>query len=109
MTTTNELVEVFRETENLSTELSYYYVHVKPENIKGGYPIPKQYFTTDEELIFVGKFIKRQQTGRGDGATILIEFELDTVELNYEGTTCFLSIDLPDGARIENGKVVFDK
>jgi hypothetical protein len=112
MSSNDELVEVFRrDTNNLDKEKSYYYVHVTSENIIGGYQSsnPKQYFARDEELIFVGKFIERQQFGRGDGATILIIFDLDTVELNYEGTTCFLEIDLPDGARIVDRKVVFDK
>jgi len=108
MTSTIELIEVSRDTESLSTELSYFYVHVKPKNVIGCYPDTK-YYATNEELTFVGKFIERRQTGRGDGATILIEFDLETVELNYEGTTCFLSIDLPDGARIEGSQIVFDK
>ena len=52
----------------------------------------EKYFTTNK-LIYVGKYVKTERSGWGDGGRVWEVFddngEKKIVEYNYEGTTCF--------------------
>jgi hypothetical protein len=53
----------------------------------------EKYFTTVNKLNYVGKYIKTERIGWGDGGRVWEVFDDNgkkiIVEYNYEGTTCF--------------------
>jgi len=53
----------------------------------------EKYFTTLNKLSYVGKYIKTERNGWGDGCRVWSIFDDNgkkiTVEYKYEGTTCF--------------------
>lgn len=58
----------------------------------------EKYFTTNN-LIYVGRYIKTERSGWGDGSRVWSVFDdngkIINVEYNYEGTTCFRETSEP--------------
>jgi len=57
---------------------------------------PNEKYYTTNELRYVGKFVRHEQIGFGDGAQhkgIFIRYgNIEIVNYTYEGTTCFRQI-----------------
>lgn len=83
-------IEVYR----LTPEVGKYYKTAEYTRKTGRYPNEK-YFTTNTPK-YVGKFVKTEQYGFGDGAKAYSVFNnngnLETVAYTYEGTTCFREV-----------------
>ena len=81
-------VEVFRLTPILGKCYSTAEYTIKV----GSYP-NERYFTTDK-LRYVGKFLRTERYGSGDGMTATSFFDdngiINLVEYTYKGTTSFL-------------------
>jgi hypothetical protein len=81
----------------ISPELGKCYKHVEATRTTGINPNEK-YYTTNTPR-FVGRFIREERYGYGDGASIFAFFQDDStgaensVEYSYEGNTCFIEVD----------------
>lgn len=83
-------IEVYR----MTPKVGKYYETAEYTRKTGIYPNEK-YFTTNTPK-YVGKFVKTEQYGLGDGAKAYSVFNnngnLETVAYTYEGTTCFREV-----------------
>jgi len=83
--------EIFR----LTPATDKYYETATYTRRTGNWPNEKYY--TFNPLRYVGKFIKHEQYGFGDGARVYAIFDnngkMETVQYTYEGTTCFREVD----------------
>lgn len=83
-------MEVFR----ISPEEGKCYEHIEATRSQyvGG-NVNRKYFSTNQPK-YVGKFIRVEQSGYGDGGQVWAIFNDDgrdnRVEYSYEGTTCFI-------------------
>ena len=84
-------IEVYR----ITPEVGKCYETAEYTRKTGKYPNEK-YFTMNTPK-YVGKFVKTEQYGMGDGAKIFSVFNdngnLKTVAYTYEGTTCFREVN----------------
>ena len=91
-TETNTMTEVFRlSPSDLKTDK--YYLFATYTRKEGKWPNVK-YFTSNE-LRYVGKFVRCETWGYGDGSGAAAYFDkgdgvIERIEYDYEGTTCFL-------------------
>jgi hypothetical protein len=58
---------------------------------------PNERFYTTHPLSHLGKYIRRESRGSGDGAKITEIFEDGRIDYNYEGTTCFVEVPCKQG------------
>jgi hypothetical protein len=84
-------IEVYR----ITPQVGKHYETAEYTRKVGKWPNEK-YFTTNTPT-YVGKFVKTEQFGLGDGAQIFSVFNnngnLETVAYTYEGTTCFRALE----------------
>lgn len=85
------LVEVFR----IIPEKDKYYYTTKFTKKIGSYPY-ERYFANSNSIRYVGKFVRLERGGYGDGGWTTAFFELnghiEEVNFDYEGTTSFIEI-----------------
>jgi len=83
-------IEVFR----MTPQVGKYYETANYIRREGRYP-SERYFTTIPPT-YVGKYIRHEQYGYGDGGRHYAIFDNSGVEItvtyNYEGTTCFREV-----------------
>lgn len=82
--------EVFRYSEsNFDTNKYYEYAYCTRE--QGNYPNTKYY--TTQQLKYVGKYVRFESWGWGDGSGCAAYFEnngiIVRIEFDYEGKICF--------------------
>ena len=94
--TSNRESEVFRLGPN-ELKTDKYYLFTTYTRKEGKWPNIK-YFTKNG-LRYVGKFVRCETWGCGDGSGAAAYFEnngeIERIEFDYEGTTCFLERDEP--------------
>ena len=82
-------VEVFRLSESeFNTNKCYEYA--LKTRTQGIYPNEK-YYTTNN-LQYLGKYIKSESFGYGDGGSYFEYFENCKIQYDYDGNTCFREV-----------------